>query len=167
MALSACARRCLLREAMFLCTIFLSAKRSITPCCAWNTFSAAALSPAAMAFLTLRTALRSADFRLALRLCVAADCRARFFACAVFAINAFPRVFWRDKKRPGIIIVFALCRNPKPLPMGCEPEGWIVFPMGYEPEMRFLDRSSQHGDRYERCATRHPRAVARVFGRRR
>src|SRR5271155_4948122 len=55
----------------------------------------------------------------------------------------------------------------QPLPMGCEPEGWIVFPMGYEPEMRFLDRSSQHGDRYERCATRHPRAVAGVFGRRR
>src|ERR1017187_3515243 len=50
--------------------------------------------------------------------------------------------------------------------MGYEPEGWVVFPMGYEPEMRFLDRSSQHGDRYERCETRHPRAAARVFGRR-
>src|ERR1700680_2731836 len=55
---------------------------------------------------------------------------------------------------------------PQPLPMEYEPEGWIVFPMGYEPEMTFLDRSSQHGDRYERCETRHPRAVARVFGRR-
>src|ERR1700730_10993615 len=51
--------------------------------------------------------------------------------------------------------------------MEYEPGGWIVFPMGYEPEMRFLDRSSQHGDRYERCETHHPRAAARVFGRRR
>src|ERR1700686_1688347 len=50
--------------------------------------------------------------------------------------------------------------------MAYEPEGWIVFPMGYEPAMRFLDRSSQHGDRYERCETRHPRAAARVLGRR-
>src|ERR1700694_1108294 len=50
--------------------------------------------------------------------------------------------------------------------MEYEPEGWIVFPMGYEPEMMFLDRSSQHGDRYERCETHHPRAAARVFGRR-
>src|ERR1700674_5606820 len=49
--------------------------------------------------------------------------------------------------------------------MEYEPEGWVVFPMGYEPEMRFLDRSSQHGDRYERCETHHPRAAARVFGR--
>src|SRR5271165_1262945 len=43
--------------------------------------------------------------------------------------------------------------------MGCEPERWVVFPMGYEPGMRFLDRSSH--------ATRHPRAAAGVFGRRR
>jgi transposase len=50
--------------------------------------------------------------------------------------------------------------------MEYEPEEWIVFPMGCEPEMRFLDRSSQHGDRYERCETRHSRAAARVFGRR-
>src|ERR1700682_3690320 len=50
--------------------------------------------------------------------------------------------------------------------MGYEPEGWIVFPTGYEPEMMVLDRSSQHGDRYERCETHHPRAAARVFGRR-
>src|SRR3984893_563083 len=39
--------------------------------------------------------------------------------------------------------------------MEYEPEGGIVFPMGYEPEMRFLDRSSQHGERYERCETHH------------
>src|SRR5213080_786847 len=85
--LIACTKRCLLRDARFLCTIFLSAMRSITDCCAWNSFIAAALSPAAIAFLTFLTALRSADFRLALRLRVASACRARFLACAVLAIE--------------------------------------------------------------------------------
>src|SRR6266704_4006778 len=83
----ACAKRCLLREARFLCTIFLSAMRSITDCWAWNSFVAAALSPATIAFLTFLTALRSADLILVLRLRVASDCRARFLACAVLAIE--------------------------------------------------------------------------------
>src|SRR2546430_12546009 len=87
----ACASRCLLREARFLCTIFLSAMRSITDCWAWNSFVAAALSPATIAFLTFLTALRSADRRLALRFRVASFCRARFLAWAVLAmkISAF------------------------------------------------------------------------------
>jgi len=61
MALIACANRCLLREARFLCTTFLSATRSITDCCTRNSLSAAALSPAAIAFFTFLIALRSAD----------------------------------------------------------------------------------------------------------
>src|SRR6266513_5903247 len=65
-ALMACASRVLFRDAVFLCTTFLSAMRSITDCCALNSLVAAALSPPAMAFLTFFSAVRSDDLRLAL-----------------------------------------------------------------------------------------------------
>jgi hypothetical protein len=51
-ALMACANRILLRDAVFLCTTFLSAMRSITDCCDCSSFAAADLSPAEIAFLT-------------------------------------------------------------------------------------------------------------------
>src|SRR6185312_15574710 len=85
-ALIACASRDFVREARFLCTIRLSAMRSITACDSRNVAAAAALSPAAIAFLTFLTAVRSADFWLALRWRVVSACRARLRACAVFAI---------------------------------------------------------------------------------
>src|ERR1700676_4953065 len=44
-------------------------------------------------------------------------------------------------------------------------KGGSCFQWGRGLKVRFLDRSSQHGDRYERCETHHPRAAARVFGR--
>src|SRR5689334_18531023 len=76
-ALMACDRRDLVRDARFLCTIFLSAMRSITACDSCRVFRAAALSPAAIDLRTFFTAERSADLRLALRLRVASACRAR------------------------------------------------------------------------------------------
>lgn len=40
------------------------------------------------------------------------------------------------------------------IPMAYEAETWSVFPTAYEAEMRILDRSSTHGDRYERIKAR-------------
>src|SRR5436190_18052676 len=90
MALIACARRDLVRDARFLWTIFLSAIRSMTACDACSVFAAAVLSPAPMDFFTFLTAVRSADFMLALRLRVCSACRARLRACAVLAMECVP-----------------------------------------------------------------------------
>ncbi len=86
-ALIAVDRRDFVRETMFLWTIFLSAILSITACDSCRVLAAAALSPVAMAFLTFLTAVRSADFWLALRMRVASACRARFLACAELAMD--------------------------------------------------------------------------------
>src|SRR6266567_1192668 len=110
-ALIACASRALFRDAVFLWTIFLSAMRSITACCACISLVAAALSPASTALRTFLTAVRSADFKLALCRRVVSACRARFRAWAVFAMRI--PLCWRSKKRPGIIAIFCDSRKLK------------------------------------------------------
>src|SRR5436189_4977032 len=83
----ACANRILLRDAVFLWTILLSAMRSMIDCCDCNSLVAAVLSPAVIAFLTFFTALRSDDLRPALRCRVFSAWRARFRAWAEFAMK--------------------------------------------------------------------------------
>ena len=70
-----------------MCTIFLSATRSMMPCDICRVFAAAALSPAMIAFFTFLTAVRSVDLIVALRLRVTSDCLARFRACAELAME--------------------------------------------------------------------------------
>src|SRR5215831_3968082 len=94
----ACARRDFVRDARFLCTIFLYATRSMTACEALSVAAAAALSPAAIAFLTCLTAVRNDERRLALCLFLVIACRPRFRAWAVFAICAFPSESGGDEK---------------------------------------------------------------------
>src|SRR5437764_7950054 len=106
MALIACARRDLVRDARFLGTIFLSAIRSMTACDACSVFAAAVLSPAPMDFFTFLTAVRSADFMLALRLRVCSACRARLRACAELAMDCVPKFDSRISPR--------LCRTIAP-----------------------------------------------------
>src|SRR4051812_10133530 len=89
-ALIACARRDFVLDARFLCTMRLSAMRSMTACDSRSVVVAAALSPVAIAFLTFLTAVRSADFKLALRWRVASAWRARLRACAVLAMKYGP-----------------------------------------------------------------------------
>src|SRR5438034_10309131 len=60
--------------------------RSITACWLCSSLVAAALSPVAIALRTFLTAVRSADFKLALWRRVASACRARLRAWAVLAI---------------------------------------------------------------------------------
>jgi len=80
------ARRLLCRAAAFLWMIFLSAMESITPDARCSTVRAAFLSPAAIAFLTSRIALRNSERRAALcRRCFSA-CRARLRADAMLAM---------------------------------------------------------------------------------
>src|SRR5262249_39284999 len=97
--LIAWASRCLLRAARFLCTTFLSAMRSITDCSARSCLTAAALSPAAMAFFTFLIAVRTADLTLALCLRLTSDCRARLRACAVLAMRILQ--FLEGQKKTG------------------------------------------------------------------
>jgi len=66
MALTAAERRLLWRAALFLWMMCLSAMESITPAARCNTPLAESLSPASIAFLTLFTALRNSERRLAL-----------------------------------------------------------------------------------------------------
>src|SRR5438067_12376079 len=86
-ALIACASRDFVRDARFLWTIFLSATRSMMPCDICIVFAATALSPAAVAFFTFLTAVRSVDFIVALRLRVTSACLARLRACAELAME--------------------------------------------------------------------------------
>src|SRR6185369_496893 len=125
MALMACARRDFVRDARFLCTIFLSAMRSMTACEALSFSAAAALSPPAIALRTALTAVRNDERRLALCLLVCAACRARFLAWALFGMRLNPRVLkliyvargcsamliWSSQKRPSIIAAYRSPRN--------------------------------------------------------
>src|SRR5690348_16767297 len=87
----------------------LSAMRSITACDSLNVAVAAALSPEAIAFFTFFTAVRSADFWLALRWRVASACRARLRACAVLAMSLGLRV--SDAGKRGIIRDFRVANK--------------------------------------------------------
>src|SRR6188768_1180631 len=69
--------------------------RSITACDSRNVAVAAALSPLAIAFFTFLTAVRNADFWLALRWRVASAWRARLRACAELAMKS------RSSKKTG------------------------------------------------------------------
>src|SRR5438552_12733935 len=60
--------------------------RSITACWLCSSLVAAALSPVAIALRTFLTAVRRADFKLALWRRVASACRARLRAWAVLAM---------------------------------------------------------------------------------
>jgi hypothetical protein len=63
---TAAAKRLLLREAVFLCTIFLSATLSITDCAVLKASAALALSPFSTALRTALMAVRIFDFMLEL-----------------------------------------------------------------------------------------------------
>ncbi len=78
-------RRLLCRAALFLCMIFLSAIESITETDLRKISNAAFLSPVAVGFAFL-IAVRNSERKLALCCRCVSDCRARFFACALFAI---------------------------------------------------------------------------------
>src|SRR6516165_148243 len=116
----ACARRDFVRDARFLCTIFLSATRSTTACEALSVAAAAALSPAAIAFLTCLTAVRNDERRLALCLFLVIACRARLRAWALFAI-LFSFGIWRRRKRPSIIAAYGSSRKQHAPPLPHRP----------------------------------------------
>src|SRR6267378_1195170 len=96
-ALSRAARRLLCRAASFLWTTFLSAMRSIIPEALLKIFRAPALSPAAIAVVTLLIALVRAERRLALCLRRFSAWRAALRAPFVFAM--------RNPERKGAIVV--------------------------------------------------------------
>ncbi len=85
-ALTAAARRLLLRAAVFLWTIFLSAIESITLVERRRVSVATALSPAAIALRTVLMAVRARERSAEACALRSLDCRARFFACLEFAI---------------------------------------------------------------------------------
>ena len=102
MALTAAARRLLSRDALFLCTMRLSAVMSITFCAALKESAATALSPPVMALRTALIAVRRRECRLELRAFSLMPWRARlspeadrtvfFFAFAVVAMMIPPIV---------------------------------------------------------------------------
>jgi hypothetical protein len=70
----------------------------MTDCDALSVAAAAALSPAAIAFLTCFTAVRNDERRLALCLFLTVACRARLRAWALFAMRIFLRNLEEQKK---------------------------------------------------------------------
>src|SRR6267143_3063412 len=102
-ALSRAASRLLCRAASFLWMTFLSAMRSMIPEASLKVFRAAALSPAAIALVTLLMALVSAERRLALCLRRFSAWRAALRAPFVFAM--------RNPERKGAIVIGAAVRR--------------------------------------------------------
>ena len=113
-ALMACARRDFVRDAEFLWTIFLSAMRSITACDAWNSLSASALSPAAIALRTFLTAVRSAERRLGVAVVRHLGLAGALAGLGTVGHGSESLYLERKEKRPSIIAAYRDPRNNGP-----------------------------------------------------
>ena len=148
-ALMADDRRDFVRETRFLCTIFLSAMRSITACDSCIVLAAAALSPVAMALLDLL--YRGAQFRLEARVTLARCfrlpgallCLRRighgecFLDCLDVRVQPERALLGKIPSKPGIIACFR-CLD-KALAAGPETRRAAPFPPPSPLALRFVN----------------------------